>query len=150
MAQGKKTRPAKEEAVYAYYVAEQNYSETARKFGLPISTVVGIIDRLKTDTVANVRKAIRADIALECLRAMAPTIAMMKPKFFGNEHVSIASDAAKVLDSLTRSAAAFDPDGDTDAVAPTEIHVHTFMPPPPELAGAMITAATTTTLEKLP
>lgn len=143
---GKKTAPAKEEAVFAHYVVSQNYSATAEHFNMPISTVFGIVGRLKTDDFASIRKAIRADMFAECMKAMRPAVLEMKPGNFGNEHITVASDAAKVLDSLVRAAVAFDPESDDNAIAPTEIHVHTHMPPPPEWTGETITANTTTTL----
>ena len=149
---GRKTPPAKEEAVYAHYFLSQNFSETGQHFKMPRMTVVQIVSRLKTDDLVSIRRSIRADLATQFLGQINPLISVLKPRNCGTEHSSLAVDAAKVLDVLVRAVIAIDPDiEDANSVVPTEIHVHTHMPPPPELQCqlAPMTETTTTTADKL-
>ncbi len=60
MAQGKRTPPATEEAVYAEYQKSWNYSEVSRTLKVPLQTVWDIVDRLGKDVLVEVRTAQRA------------------------------------------------------------------------------------------
>lgn len=150
MAQGVRTDPEIEEAVYAYYVLKQNYGKTGRHFGLPRMTVVNIVDRLKTDDLVKVRHSMRADLAQRFWDRAGRLVSNVSGQHLGSEHTSLGSESAKAIGELCRAAALLEPEGIDDKQRPAVINVYTSMPPPPELQdAAVVNENTTSTLGKL-
>ncbi len=147
---GKKHPPELCEAIFARYMLLQNYAQTGREFGLATQTVWDIVDRLSAEqgtTVAALRNARRCDMANKMWDRVDELISEVMPEQLGTEKASRGLEAARALGELGRLAYLMEPKTDA-VVGTTEIHVHTGMKPPRELAG--ITDETTTTLEVKP
>lgn len=129
-----RAEPATEEEVYAFYIRVQNYAKTAKKFGLPMSTAFDMVKRIGGDRLASDRIAMRADLARKAWGKVNRLISLVNESNLGTEKSSQGFEAARSADALARIAGALEPkDPTAEDRAPTVIHVHTGVAPPPEI-----------------
>ena len=121
--------PATEEAIYAHYLVCQSYTRTAEKYGLPLSTVWTMIQRIGRDALEDERRATRADIALKAWKKVEKLIDTVEPSNLGTEKSSQGFEAARSADAIARVANSLEPkDKDAGNVVPT-INVYTGLRP---------------------
>lgn len=160
MAQGSKTPPEIEEAVFAHYRVCLNYSEVSRKFKMPDATVWDIVQRLAGDELGELRKQIRAR-AYE--QAMATALKATRTADQLLESTDDADVAARVAASASKVAYALKPDQEQATGGELVVRVHGVGPGgiwpakntggptevAAEMAGAVPLTSTTTTTAKL-
>lgn len=142
-----RTKPAKEEKVYATYMATGSYRETALKCAIPKRTVWDIVNRLGGDELAQdrlARRSILAEQIWERITDLVPAVILANLGVEGRSSVGL--EAAKALDSLSRVIAVLEPAEEDDAdEQPTTINVNVAMKPPRELLTSSVSSTTTTT-----
>jgi hypothetical protein len=125
------------EAVFAHYVVTQNYSGTAKKFGMPISTVFSLVNGRAggPEELERLRNAKRADLIEKAYRAAGRLVPLIKASNCGTVATSKTADASRAFESMVRASHLMEPEA-TEKQAPTNIVVYTGMRPPPELEAA--------------
>jgi hypothetical protein len=118
-----------EEEIYGRYLVVQSYTKVAEEFGMKLSTVWGIVQRIGRDDLEEDRKATRADIALEVWNKIRELIPVVRPSTLGTEKSSQGFEAARAADSLARIAAALEPKDRDQGGAPPVINVYTGLKP---------------------
>lgn len=127
---GKKQSPAKEEQVYATYIATGSYQDTAEKHGMPKSTVFGIVQRVGGDGLEQHRTAMRADIARRIWDKVAVLADAVNLNELGTEKSSRGFEAARAAESLSRVAAALEPKDKDRGEMPVAVTVAFGFTPP--------------------
>lgn len=107
-----KKEPETEEEVYAHYMRYQNYSKTARKFGMPLSTVYGLVKRLAGDSLEDHRRSMRADLSRRIWKRVGRLLEQVTPENLGSEKVSVGADTARAMADIAKVATYLEPKGD--------------------------------------
>jgi hypothetical protein len=121
MPAGQRTPPDVEEKVYSHYLLRLNYAETARSFDLPARTVINIVKRLAGDELAELRLAMRSDLAAMAWARIDDLLNAITPENLGTEHSSQGLEAARAARELARIARLLEPPEERDRVAPPPV-----------------------------
>jgi hypothetical protein len=135
---GSKTPAETEEAVFADYLTTLNHAETARRLDLPTRTVANIVKRLANDDLAELRSALRTDLAEKAFSKIAELIALVTPDNLGTARSSKGLEAARAAGEIGRIAALVKPAEIEGEPSQTTIVLCTCMKPPPEIEQAGI------------
>lgn len=124
--------PATEEEVYAYYIQTDSWTRTSEQFGMPVSTVFGLVHRLMGDEkIEKDRNSLRALLARNAMMRIAALIDHAVASDMGTERSSRGSEAARAAADLGRVLQSIEPKKDAELVIP-EINVYTGIAPPSE------------------
>lgn len=103
--------PATEEEVYAHYIGvTQSYTRTSEHFGMPLSTVFGMVKRVGGDRLEEHRRAMRADLATKIWKRVTRLAGVVTPKSVGIAgRSSRGAEAARAAADLSRVMAVLEP-----------------------------------------